>query len=162
MSRQAWLAALLIIGMAIAGPAWAQAPAAAPAEEAAIRALEERVRLGVLARDTNALREVWAPTFAVNAPINRVTPSRAVVFDLLTQGLVHYSSYETTIEFLRVDGPIAVVMGAEVVRPTGKAPHAGETLQRRYTHVWRKDDGRWLLIARHANIILTSAPARGQ
>jgi len=153
---------LLIAGMAIAGPALAQAPSAAPAEEAAIRALEERVRLGVLARDTSALREIWSPTFAVNAPINRVTPSRAVVFDLLAQGLVHYSSYETTIEFLRVDGPIAVVMGAEVVRPTGKAPHAGETVQRRYTHIWRKDDGKWLLVARHANIIVPAAPARGE
>ncbi len=162
MSRQIRRAVLLIVGMAIAGPAWAQAPTAASPEEAAIRALEERVRLGVLARDTTALREIWAPTFAVNAPVNRVTPSRTGVFGLLTQGLVHYSSYEITIEFLRVDGPIAVVMGAEVVRPTGKAPHAGETVQRRYTHVWRKADGRWLLVARHANIIVPAAPAPGE
>lgn len=162
MSKLGCTAVLLIAGLAIAGPAMAQEPSAATPEEAAIRALEERVRLGVLARDTSALREVWAPTFAVNAPINRVTPSRAVVFDLLTQGLVHYSSYETTIEFLRVDGPLAVVMGAEVVRPTGKAPHAGETVQRRYTHIWRKDDGSWLLVARHANIVVPAAPARGE
>jgi ketosteroid isomerase-like protein len=153
---------LLIAGLAFAGPAWAQAAAPASPEDAAIRALEERVRLGMLARDTSALRELWAPTFAVNAPINRVTPSRAAVFDLLTQGLVHYSSYEATIEYLRVDGPIAVVMGAEVVRPTGKAFRAGETLQRRYTHIWRKDDGKWQLIARHANIVPPAVPAPGQ
>lgn len=162
MSRKVRRAVLLIAGLAIAGPVLAQAPSAASPEEAAIRALEERVRLGVLARDTNALQEIWAPTFAVNAPINRVTPSRAAVFGLLTQGLIHYSSYEITIEFLQVDGPIAVVMGAEVVRPTGKAPRAGETLRRRYTHIWRKDDGRWLLVARHANIIVPAAPAPGE
>lgn len=157
------LGSLLCLTLAFAaGPARAQGAPSAPDEEAAIRALEERVRLGVLARDTSVLREVWAPTFAVNAPINRVTPSRAAVFDLLTQGLVHYSSYETTIEFLKVDGPLAVVMGAEVVRPTGKAFRAGETLHRRYTHVWRKDDGRWLLIARHASIVVPAAPARGE
>lgn len=152
-----WLAA----GVAIAGPVRAQAPSTASPEEAEIRALEERVRLGVLARDTSALREIWAPTFAVNAPANRVAPRRAVVFDLLTQGLIHYTSFETTIEFLQVDGPLAVVMGAEVVRPTGKAPHAGETLRRRYTHVWRKDGGTWLLAARHANIIAPVAPEGG-
>ncbi len=162
MSRLGRTAVQLIAGLAIAGPAAAQAPPAASPEDAAIRALEERVRLGVLARDTSALRELWAPTFAVNAPVNRVTPSRAAVFGLLTQGLVHYSSYETTIEFLQVDGSIAVVMGAEVVRPTGRAFRAGETLQRRYTHIWRKDDGRWLLIARHANIVPPSLPAPGQ
>ncbi len=160
-----WLvrpAALLVVAMVIAGPARAQAPSPASPEEAAIRALEERVRLGVLARDTTALREVWAPTFAVNAPVNRVTPSRAAVFGLLTQGLIHYASYEATIEFLQVDGPTAVVMGAEVVRPTGKAFRAGETLRRRYTHVWRKDGGHWVLVARHANIIVPPPPAPGE
>lgn len=162
MSRVVRPSMLLVVAMAIAGPAWAQAPAAASPEEAAIRALEERVRLGVLARDTSALREIWSPTFAVNAPANRVAPSRAAVFDLLTRGIIHYSSFETTIEFLQVEGPLAVVMGAEVVRPTGKALRAGETLQRRYTHIWRKDDGKWLLVARHANIVPPAAPARGE
>lgn len=157
------LGSLLCLTLAFtAGPARAQDAPPATGEEAAIRALEERVRLGVLARDTSALREIWAPTFAVNAPANRVTPSRAAVFGLLTQGIIHYASYETTIEFLQVDGSIAVVMGAEVVRPTGKAFRAGETLQRRFTHVWRKDDGKWLLVARHANIIVPAAPARGE
>lgn len=161
MSRLVRPAALLVVALVIAGPAAAQGPSAASPEEAAIRALEERVRLGVLARDTTALRELWAPTFAVNAPVNRVTPSREAVFGLLTQGLIHYASYETTIEFLQVDGPTAVVMGAEVVRPTGKAFRAGETLQRRYTHVWRKDGGTWLLVARHANIIVPPPAAPG-
>lgn len=157
------LGSLLCLTLAFAaGPARAQDTSPASGDEAAIRALEERVRLGVLARDTTALREIWAPTFAVNAPANRVAPNRAAVFGLLTQGFIHYTSFETTIEFLQVEGPLAVVMGAEVVRPTGKAFRAGETLQRRYTHIWRKDDGTWLLAARHANIIPPAAPARGQ
>src|SRR5690606_20340547 len=84
------LGSLLCLTLAFAaGPARAQDASPASGDEAAIRALEERVRLGVLARDTAALREIWAPTFAVNAPANRVAPNRAAVFGLLTQGFIH-------------------------------------------------------------------------
>ena len=156
------MGSLLCFTLALGGgPALGQGASPASADEAAIRALEERVRLGVLARDTVALRELWTPSFAVNAPANRVAPRRAVVFDLLAQGLIHYSSFESTIEHLHVDGDFAIVMGGEVVRPVGKAPFAGETLRRRFTHIWRKDDGRWLLVARHANIVPPAAPAQG-
>jgi ketosteroid isomerase-like protein len=95
----------------------------------------------------------------VNAPANRVAPNRHAVFDLIRQGRIHYSSFEATIEHIRVDSDLAIVMGAETVRPTGKAPLAGQTVNRRYTHVWRKGDDGWRLIARHANLL--ARPAQG-
>lgn len=82
-----------------------------------------------------------------------MAPNRQVVFDLLRQGMIHYSSFEAAIEHIRVDGDITIVMGAETVRPIGKAPLAGQTVKRRFTHVWRKEAGSWRLIARHANVI---------
>lgn len=146
-------ASLLLILAISGGATLAQAQGPASDQEAAIRSLEERGKSGVLDRDTLALMAVWSEHFMVNAPANRVAPKRSVVFDLLQRGMIHYSSFEPAIEHIRVDGDIAIVMGAETVRPAGKAPLAGQTVKRRFTHVWRKEAGGWRLIARHANVI---------
>jgi ketosteroid isomerase-like protein len=148
-ARASLLLALLTLGGS-ATPTYSQESASG--EEAAIRSLEERVTSGLLRRDTLALMQLWSQHFVVNAPANRVAPNRRAVFDLIGRGLIHYSSFESTIEFIRVDGDLAIVMGAETVRPTGKAPFAGQTVKRRFTHIWKKDDG-WRLVARHANIL---------
>jgi ketosteroid isomerase-like protein len=127
-------------------------------DEAVIRSLEKRVTAGVLQRDTMALRSVWSEHFMVNSPRNIVAPSRRTVFDLMNRGTIHYASFESTIEHLRVDGDFAIVMGRETVRPIGNAPVAGQTVQRRFTHFWRKQDGQWLMLARHAHIVGRAGP----
>lgn len=143
---------LLVVGCATVGPA-AQTRASIAADEASIRAFEEQERQGILNRDSQALQRIWSEHFMVNSPFNQVSPDAGVVLDLMRQGLIHYSSFERRIEHLRIDGDIAIVMGAETVRPTGNAPLAGQTVQRRFTHIWRRDGGTWRLIARHANNI---------
>ena len=105
------------------------------ADEETIRALEEQVRLGVLNQDLESLEAVWSESFMVNNPANLVSPNRAFVFDLIRAGRIHYESFESRIEALRVVGDLAVVMGGETVVPTGQALHAGQTLERRFTHV---------------------------
>ena len=156
-TKAALLQLLLTLG---AGVPLAQGQGPVSGEEATVRSLEERGRLGVLNRDTLSLEQVWSEHFMVNAPSNRVAPSRRVVFALLGQGMIHYSSFETTIEHLRVDGDIAIVMGGETVRPTGKAPLAGQIVKRRFTHIWQKQNGSWLLMVRHANVIPSRAVGR--
>jgi hypothetical protein len=120
-------------------------------DERTIRTLEERGRLGVLNRDYEELERVWSEHLMVNAPTNRVAPNRGFVLDLIRQGLIQHSSFEARIEYLRVDGDVAIVMGAETVQPTGNTPLAGQTVERRFTHIWKRDGGTWLLVARHAN-----------
>ena len=66
-----------------------------------------------------------------------------------------YEVFEREIEFLRIDGSLAVVMGKEKVVPAIGAPGAGETIHRRYTNIWRKEGNTWRLYIRHANIIAT-------
>jgi ketosteroid isomerase-like protein len=122
-------------------------------DEAVIRSLEKRVTASVLRRDTAALRSVWSEHFMVNSPRNMVAPDRRTVFALMYQGIIHYASFESTIEHLRVDSDFAIVMGRETVRPTGKAPLAGQTVQRRFTHFWRKQGDQWLVLARHAHMV---------
>ena len=58
----------------------------AAGEEAVIRGLEEQERTAVLNRDSVALREIWAPEFIVNSPLNQISPDRAVVLDLVRRG----------------------------------------------------------------------------
>lgn len=151
MTRILALALVLpLFGCVPTGPA-ARQPL--PGDDAVIRALEERERLAVLNQDVEALQQLWADEFMVNSPFNQISSNRAIVVDLMRQGLIHYSSFERHIEQLRIAGTVAIVMGRETVRPTGNAPMAGQTMRRRFTHIWERNAGTWRLIARHANNI---------
>jgi len=43
-------------------------------------------------------------------------------------------------------------MGGETVRPIKDAPLSGKTVDRRYTNVWRRENGAWPLVARQATV----------
>jgi ketosteroid isomerase-like protein len=121
--------------------------------EAAIRALEAKMQAGVLHQDLRTLRQLWAEDFMVNAPRNVVVPTRSAVLDVFRKGIPDYSVFEPRIEEIRIRDGTAVVMGRETVKPVGDAPHAGKTVRRRYTHVWKREGDRWRLFARHAHIV---------
>jgi hypothetical protein len=123
-------------------------------DEQTIRSLEEQERMGVLNQDVQALESVWSEHFMVNTPTNQISPNRNVVVDLIRQDIIHYSSFERSIEQIHFDGDIAIVMGAERVQPAGNAPLAGQTVERRFTHVWKYNGATWRLVARHANNII--------
>jgi ketosteroid isomerase-like protein len=124
-------------------------------DEAAIRALEEQERLAVLNKNFTALEGIWSERFMVNAPTNQIAPNRNFVLAAFRQGLA-YSSFERNIERVFMEGDLAIVMGGETIKPTGNAPMAGQTVPRRFTHIWKKEGGAWRLLARHANVIAAS------
>jgi ketosteroid isomerase-like protein len=72
-------------------------------------------------------------------------------------GIINFSSFERQIEFIRVDGDFATVMGLETVQPITDAPtaglKAGQSIQRRFTNIWKRDGDTWRLFIRHANVI---------
>jgi ketosteroid isomerase-like protein len=131
----------------------AQQPPPSRGAEDTIRALEDQERLAVLNRDLDALKRLWSEQLLVNTPSNRVSPNRDVPLGLIQTGVIHYTLFERTIEALRIDGDTAFVMGAETIKPTDKAPQAGQTVRRRFTHVWKRVGGTWRLAARHANVL---------
>ena len=137
---------------ASAARALAQGEDPRPADEI-VRALDNEERVAALKRDRRALERLWSDQFIVNAPNNRVVIGKSAVLDeFVAGGAISFSSFERQIEFIRVDGDFAFVMGAETVKPrTG--PSAGQLIQRRFTNVWRKEAGTWRLYARHANVI---------
>ena len=105
---------LLLVGCVTAF-AGEQTSAPDSSAEATIRALDDQERLAALHQDYAALELLWSEHFIVNAPSNQVMPNRSAVLDWFRKGMTARSSYERSIEQVRVDGDIAVVMGAETL-----------------------------------------------
>ena len=133
-------------------------PPSAPSAEETVRALDDQARIAVLKRDIPALERLWSEDLTVKAPNNQVVVGRrAVIDDFVRRGVINFSSFEREIEFLRVDGDFAVIMGAEMVRPMADAPSsglvAGQVIHRRVTNIWKREGDTWRLSWRHANVI---------
>lgn len=122
---------------------------------ATIKALEQKVVEGILAGDTNRLKEVWAPEFLVNTPRNTVAKDRAAVFQHQRAGLIDYSSFERMVEEIMVQGDVVITMGRETFVSRQDLPEAkaGQAVKRRFTNIWMKKKGKWLQVARHASVI---------
>lgn len=130
------------------GPAQEQSSA-----EATVRSLDDEERIAALKRDTIALERLWSDQFVVNGPNNKVVADKRA----LLNALVPRSSYVRQIEFIRVDGDFAFIMGLETLVAVTDAPSvglvAGQPTRRRFTHVWKREGDTWRLYARHANVI---------
>ena len=121
--------------------------------EQTIRRLELAESDAVVRSDVAALEKLWAEDFTVNNPNNQISRGRKEVLERVRSGLLRYSSFVREIESVGFYGDTVIVMGLEIVSPTGNTPRAGQTLRRRYTNIWMKRKGNWLLTARHANVI---------
>jgi len=121
--------------------------------ETEIRRLDHAEAEGLLHKDVPALEQLWAEDFTVNNPRNGITTGRKEVVTLIRNGTIDYASFVRQIETMLFHGDTVIVMGLETIQPVGNAPFAGQTVRRRYTHFWMKRKGRWLLTARHANVI---------
>jgi hypothetical protein len=121
--------------------------------EASIRRLDGAEAEGLLRRDSVALRRIWASDFTVNNPRNSITRGSDAVVALIRNGTIDYSSFRRKIEAVLFHGSTVIVMGSETITPVNKAPLAGQTVHRRFTHFWMERNGEWRLSARHANVI---------
>lgn len=117
-----------------------------------IKQLEDAEVKAILEGDTISLSKMWAEDVHVNNPSNIVV-NRAQVFDRIKSTFIKYSLYTREQEYYGVYDDVVIVMGNEVVIPSGVNPDKGKILKRRYTSVYKKFEYSWKLIARHANII---------
>jgi uncharacterized protein (TIGR02246 family) len=120
-------------------------------EEDQIRALDQSGARAVLAADAAALDDLYSPDHLLHAPPNNAVMTKSDVLNAVRAARFGYDSFDRTTEHVTVHGDIAVSMGGEIVMPHGRHPKAGQVVNRRYTHVWRNEDGRWRLLIRHAN-----------
>lgn len=145
------LSTLLIIGFCLkklAPSVLGQDP-----REAEIRRLENLEREAVIRGDSAELfNRLWSPEMVINTPANTVGTVEATKA-LLRAGKLNYLSFERSIEKITFIDDIAIVMGGEVVRPQASQLHAGKTVSRRFTNIWRYKNKSWGIIARQATIV---------
>ena len=118
--------------------------------EQEIRALEQAQVDSLLRNDIAAMKRNWATDFVVNNPRNEVVEASK---GRIASGTRTYSSFIREVERVLVHGNIVIVMGQEIVVPNGTALDTGKTIIRRFTNIWMKRDGKWLLTARQATVI---------
>ena len=123
--------------------------------EQEIRRLEAADVAAVLNNDMAAADKLWAEDLTVNAPNNRLVRGKKAVVELKTSG-TKYASFVRDIESVLIHGDTVIVMGREIVVPTGESPDAGKTIRRRFTNVWMKRGGKWHITARQASVICQS------
>lgn len=126
--------------------------------EAEVRSVDEQECAAALERNVAALERLWSEDFAVNAPNNQVVVGKRAVLDaFVASGVINFSRFDRDIEFMRIEGRYGIIMGLETIQPLTDAPGAGlvagRTIQRRFTNIWKDEDGTWRLCVRHANVI---------
>jgi hypothetical protein len=117
-------------------------------------ALKARESLGIAMQrlDFSAIETLMAPDLVVHAPINMVV-NRDNVLARLRSGQISYEpDVDGTIAFAGVRGDAVVIMGEEIVTPTGHAPNAGKLVHRRFTDIWKLAGGVWSLVVRQATV----------
>ena len=105
-------------------------------------------RAAFLAVDLPTLDRLWTDDFAVNSPLQRVLPKQQLL-ELLRTGRIRHTAYECEIEYLHRQGDVVVVMGRDRVED----PADGGVTHRRYTNLWRRENGGWRSFARHAHVM---------
>lgn len=68
-------------------------------------------------------------------------------------GKISYTAYDRTIDYAGRRGELIMLMGEERCVPKAPNPMAGQVVRRRFTDLWKRQNGRWLLTARQATII---------
>ena len=118
-----------------------------------IRKLDIEEADAILKKDTEALDRLTSEDFFVNSPRNKIVRGREVVKLLLFDGVINYKSFDRQIESVAIYGDTAVVMGHETVVNESGPNATSVTVKRRYTNIWLKRNGQWVLSARHASVI---------
>lgn len=144
----------------LATPAHAQWRAANPqVEEAAknprvkaVLELRNKLNAALVAGDTAGFMSVFTPDTVVNSPFNNIATAE-MARQRSASGVLTYKYLITSVEYAapRRDDEV-VLMGEETYEPPAGAPHAGKTVRRRFTDLWRLQNGEWKLSLRQATI----------
>jgi hypothetical protein len=148
VSAAAALLGIAVLGSALAASPWDNDPA--------VQQVLELRRQGIAAMTSvgaSATSERYSSTFVANTPGNVIVTGQQML-ERFARGTVSYASVEQRLDYAGSHGPdIVVLMGEEVVVPGPSAPDAGKRIHRRFTDVFRKENGEWRHDLRHANVI---------
>ncbi|MFN8353949.1 MAG: nuclear transport factor 2 family protein [Spirosomataceae bacterium] len=144
---------LLITAVAAVFSSFTIACAQTDPREAELRRLENMEREATMRGDSAVLfGKIWSNEMVVNTPANRVGTVEGTKMQLRTGNLA-YNSFVRNIEKITFNDNIALVMGEEITKPQGIQQHAGKTVTRRFTNIWKFANNQWFMIGRQATII---------
>jgi len=151
--RTALLATLVLTALAGIGGASAANPWDA---DPAVQEVLELRRQGIAAMTSvgaSAATERYSSTFVANTPGGGVVTGKQML-ERFAQGAISYQSVEQRLDYAGSHGPdIVVLMGEEIVVPGPNARDAGKRIRRRFTDVFRRENGEWRHDVRHANVL---------
>lgn len=129
-----------------------------PLVEAEIRRLLEESRKAFLRADVATIKKIYADDFVVTNPFNKFLTQKEVV-DMVANGTLAFKEFTRDVQYVRQYGDDTVIAaGEEHGIWAGKLPTAGQPMHLRYTAVFRKRDGRWQIVARHASMMQPAKP----
>lgn len=149
------------VGAVLAGAWWLASPGAATAADpwaddpavAEVLELRERSIAAMTSTGPTPETERYSSTFVANTPGNAVV-SGEQMRAAFARGSVRYAHVEQRLEYAGSHGPdLVVLMGEEVVVPGPGAANEGKRIHRRFTDVFRKENGEWRHDLRHANVV---------
>jgi hypothetical protein len=124
-------------------------------------AIDDDQRAMVAASDVAALERLAHPNLRINAPGGRVLTRQQFLANM-RNGEIAAEGFERTAEDVSISGNMGVVMGSETFTPAASSElgrtFGAKPLQRRYTNVYVWQKGRWLWLARHANVLPAARP----
>ena len=106
----------------------------------------------LIAGKAGADPDAYTSTFVANTP-DRGVILREEMLEFLATGTVGYDDVEMHIDYAGAHGNnMVVIMGEEIVVPGKGMRDAGKRVHRRFTDVFRKENGLWRHDLRHANV----------
>lgn len=121
-----------------------------------ILAVDEQQRAMVAHGDVAGLERLAHANLRINAPGGRIL-TREQFLANMRSGEIAAEGFDRTAEDVSISGNIAVVMGHETFTPVASSElgraFGAKPLQRRYTNVYLRQQGRWLWLARQASIV---------
>lgn len=120
----------------------------------AVLRVREKSWNALLAKDFEMRRETYSSTYIAHTPDYTIVDEQDLV-DALSSGRVSYDSAEFITEYAKAHTPeMVVLMGVETVVPSAGRPNAGRRVPRRFTDVYRMEEGQWHHDMRHAHVAL--------
>lgn len=128
---------------------------------ASVLAVDDQQRAMVAASDVTGLERLAHPNLRINAPGGRVL-SREQFLENMRIGEIAAEGFQRTPEDVSISANVAVVMGRETFTPAATSElsrtFGAQPLQRRYSNIYVWQKGRWLWLARHANVLPAARP----
>ena len=122
---------------------------------AEVLAVNERLVAAASTGDVSVFDELLSDDLVVTAPNNKIY-HRDDLLSLFASGVVEYRSVETSIDYADELGDLVVIMGTEVTvlesAPMGSPWGPGATLHRRFTNVYRNEEGAWRLVIKQSTV----------